>query len=144
MAEGNLSQQRAVSLLQEATRLIGEYPGSSNDVSSAQVASPNVISQSESHATTSSAGTAVNTSNPERVLGNFRNLFAPYGHTGRRCLSSSTQLLPIRPQHLYFCLVDLTCLRLRSWRNLIPFPAKPEVEFWFLSAMPNRKSNFGF
>ena len=80
MAEGNLSQQRAVSLLQEATRLIREYPGSSNDVSSAQVASPNVISQSESHATTSSAGTAVNTLNPERVLGNFRNLFAPYGH----------------------------------------------------------------
>ena len=50
--EGNLSQQRAVSLLQEATRLIREYPGSSNDVPSAQVASPNVISQSESHATT--------------------------------------------------------------------------------------------
>ena len=47
MAEGNLSQQRAVSLLQEATRLIREYPESSNDVSSAQVASPNVISQSE-------------------------------------------------------------------------------------------------
>ena len=46
MAEGNLSQQRAVSLLQEATRLIREYPESSNDVSSAQVASPNVISQS--------------------------------------------------------------------------------------------------
>jgi hypothetical protein len=53
-------------------------------------------------------------------------------------------LFPIRLQHLYFCLVDLTCLRLRSWRNLIQFPAKPEVEFWFLSAMPNRKSNFGF
>ena len=67
MAEGNLSQQRAVSLLQEATRLIREYPESSNDVSSAQVASPNVISQSESHATTSSGGTAVNTSNPESV-----------------------------------------------------------------------------
>ena len=58
--EGNLSQQRAVSLLQEETRLIREYPGSSNDVSSAQVASPNVISQSESHATTSSGSTAVN------------------------------------------------------------------------------------
>jgi hypothetical protein len=118
--EGNLSQQRAVSLLQEATRLIREYPGSSNDVSSAQVASPNVISQSESHATTSSGSTAVNTSNPERVLGNFRNLFAPYEHTGRRYLSSSTQLFPIRLQHLYFCLVtlvDLNCLRLRSWWN---------------------------
>ncbi|CAB4031300.1 Hypothetical predicted protein, partial [Paramuricea clavata] len=47
--EGNLSQQCAVSLLQEAARLIREYPGSSNDVSSA-----NIISQSESHATTSS------------------------------------------------------------------------------------------
>ncbi|CAB3998586.1 Hypothetical predicted protein [Paramuricea clavata] len=92
--EGNLSQQRAVSLLQEATRMIREYPGSSNDVSSAQVANPNVISQSEKHATTSSGGTAVNTSNSERVLGNFRNLFALYGHTGRRCLSSSTQLFP--------------------------------------------------
>jgi hypothetical protein len=105
--EGNLGQQRAVSLLQEATRLIREWPGSSNNVSSAQVASPNVISQSESHATTSSGATTlsgattssgvttvrpVNTSNRERVLGNFRNLFAPYGNTGRRSLSSSTQL----------------------------------------------------
>ncbi|CAB4016856.1 Hypothetical predicted protein [Paramuricea clavata] len=80
--EGNLSQQCAVSLLQEATRMIREY-----DVSSAQVANPNVISQSKSHPSTSPGDTAVNTSNSERVLGNFRNLFGLYGHTGRRCRS---------------------------------------------------------
>ncbi|CAB4009052.1 Hypothetical predicted protein [Paramuricea clavata] len=105
--EGNVSQQRVVSLLQEATRMIREYPGSSNDVSSAQVANPNVISQSESHATTSSA---VNTSNSERVLGNFRNLFALYGHTGRRCLSSSTLLFPNEYVYNTYISVLLTLL----------------------------------
>ena len=75
----------------------------------------------------------------KECLGNFRNLFAPYGHTCRRSLSSSTQLFSIHLQHLYFCVVvGVFFVRPCSNYNFLrAFPAKPEVEFWFLSAMPN-------
>jgi hypothetical protein len=48
----------------------------------------------------------------------------------------------------FFLSPDFLRVRVRSGFRSMPFPrtfpAKPDVEFCFLSAMPNRKSNFGF
>ncbi|CAB4032601.1 Hypothetical predicted protein [Paramuricea clavata] len=115
MAEGEgFDRRRAVSLLQEATRLIGEYSGSS-DTSTTQFLNSepiqNAISQGQQqhHQRTDninqrqniSGSTESNTSSTpspslvnsvrERSLGNFRDLFAPYGSSNRRSLSSSHQ-----------------------------------------------------
>jgi hypothetical protein len=115
MAEGEgFDRRRAVSLLQEATRLIGEYSGSS-DTSTTQFLNSepiqNAISQGQQqqHQRTDninqrqniSGSTESNTSSTpspslvnsvrERSLGNFRDLFAPHGSSNRRSLSSSHQ-----------------------------------------------------
>ena len=95
-------RRRAISLLQEATRLIGEGYESSN-TSSARVlnseTNQNAISlgrqnrqdtqrpqrQNESSSSTSSSSTLT------RTLGNFRDLFAPYRSNNRGSLSSMNQ-----------------------------------------------------
>ena len=104
-------RRRAISLLQEATRLIGEHSESS-DTSTASVlnsdTNQNAISQgqlrqrtdntqrqngSSGSATSSTRSPLVSTINSvrERSLGNFRYLFAPYSSINRRHLSSSNQ-----------------------------------------------------
>ena len=82
-------RQQAISLLQEATRLIGEE----SDISTAQVS--NAICQGQQN--------RENTQRPQRqsasscstistrTLGNFRDLFAPYRSSNRGNLSSSNQ-----------------------------------------------------
>ena len=82
-------RQRAISLLQKATRLIGEE----SDISTAQVS--NAIREGQQN--------KENTQRPQRqsapscstistrTLGNFRDLFAPYRSSNRGNLSSSNQ-----------------------------------------------------
>ena len=92
---GSFDRKRAVSLLQEATRLIAEFSGESQNVA-------NVVPQSLSDTqtlnvtiqnipSTSSGMNALNRETLDRTLGNFRNLFAPYGSINRRSTSSSAQ-----------------------------------------------------
>ena len=103
-------RRRAISLLQEATRLIGEQCESSDfstERGSNWERNNNTISQatqqhqrtntqsstSSAHSTSTSSSSVSSTGNSvrERSLGNFRELFAPYRSINRRSLSSSNQ-----------------------------------------------------
>ncbi len=110
-SSGNFDRNRAVFLLQEATRLIaGRSVLSSNrNLASssqsmgqqAQQSSPNFQQNMPSTSTQQlspnfqqnmpSTSTRINNVNNDRVLGNFRNLFAPYGTTNSRSTSSTVQ-----------------------------------------------------
>ena len=124
---GSFDRKRAVSLLQEATRLIAEFSGESQNAHTTvpQAVSdtrPERLNVSMPTTSTSSGITTFNRERSERTLGNFRNLFAPYGNMNRRSTSSSTQ--PAYPPskrrkpnengglkretwtHLFFCLAN--------------------------------------
>ena len=116
--DGKFDPRRAVSLLQEATKLLSEYPCSSSDSSQhAQSSHSTVESANQSTTGNKIVDTTSGNFSRERVLGNFRNLFAPYGNN-RRSISSSTQSVNPRKKrkpnavsfkretwtHTFFCL----------------------------------------
>ena len=93
-------RRQAISLLQEATRLIGEQCESSdsnhNTISQAtqqheRTNTQSSTSSTHSSSTSSSSVSSTGNSVRERSLGNFRDPFAPYRSTNRRSLSSSNQ-----------------------------------------------------
>ncbi len=73
--DGKFDPRRAVSLLQEATKLLSEYPCSSSDSSQhAQSSHSTVESANQSTTGNKIVDTTSGNFSRERVLGNFRNL----------------------------------------------------------------------
>lgn len=129
-------RRRAVSLLQETTRFLAEYSGSSRSGSAgAQQTSETCTDQSGDHRNT-------------RVLENFRSIFSPYGTTRRPSPSSSVQP-SCRPSkrgkwnassfkretwtHEFFCLAD---------HNRMTAPSKAQKEELQLAGLGRKKICF--
>ena len=93
---GSFDRNRAVCLLQEATRLIADTERSvpstnRNSITLTQTTSQ-PTQQHSSNTQFNMASTSTGVNNTNRVLGNFRNLFAPYGNSNYKSTSSSQQL----------------------------------------------------
>ena len=93
MAEG-FDRNRAVSLLQEPTRLIADTERSTTNTDS-DSSTQRTVQETQSSSNTRfmcmpSTSTGINNTN--RALGNFRNLFSPYGNSSCRSKSSTHQL----------------------------------------------------
>ena len=108
----NEGRQRAIALLQEATRLIGEESQSVNMETNQYTISQgqqhhegtentqrplhNASRRTSTSLTRSPSLSAINNSVRERSLGNFRDLFAPYRSTNRGLSSSNQEAIPPR------------------------------------------------
>ena len=91
---GSFDRKRAVSLLQEATRLITEFSGESQNARSVfpqSVSDTRTETLNANMPSTSSGVGMFNRERADRTLGNFRNLFAPYGNMKGKSTSSSVQ-----------------------------------------------------
>lgn len=92
--QGGFDRRRAVSLLQEATRFIAECSGIQNQTTTERQSTSNENGQTERSPELRQNETQMEVSvesERTRALGNFRNLFAPYGNSRRTNTSSFNQ-----------------------------------------------------